>query len=217
LIDREAELRILRRLARKRIGPRVLGTFANGRFEEYFYARTLLPSDIRQPDVSVQIAKRMRELHDGIELLHDERDGGPGVWRNWDRWVERTEEIVLWTDKEILSSSSSSSSSSTSSSSAPCSRQSTTARRSRFVEAWKDRGLICGVEWPVFRRTVDAYRRWLVEQYDDGMEAIKKQLVFAHNDVREFLSFSFFFSLVLLSPTIFSPFHSTPGTQNWGL
>ncbi len=163
LIDRERELRILRRLARKSIGPRVLGTFANGRFEEFFHARTLCPEDIRHPDTSKHIAKRMRELHDGIELLSEEREGGPAVWDNWDKWLKRTEEVVLWTDRQILSG----------------------CRKSKrgTLDAWRSRGLICGVEWPVFRRTVELARKWLIERYG-GVENVKQQLVFAHNDVR---------------------------------
>jgi choline kinase len=41
LIDRESELAILRRLARRQIGPRMLGTLTFGRFEKFFNARTL--------------------------------------------------------------------------------------------------------------------------------------------------------------------------------
>ncbi|KAJ9629519.1 hypothetical protein H2203_001893 [Taxawa tesnikishii (nom. ined.)] len=104
LIDREAELQILRRLARKKIGPRLLGTFSNGRFEEFFHARTLTPADLRNPDTGRQIAKRMRELHEGIELLEKERNDGAFVWRNWDNWVQRVEEVVSWCDKSDLTS-----------------------------------------------------------------------------------------------------------------
>jgi choline kinase len=77
LIDREYELQTLRRLRRKNIGPSVLGTFNNGRFEEFLHAQPLTPWDLHIPETSTQIAKRMRELHDGIELLEDERKGGP--------------------------------------------------------------------------------------------------------------------------------------------
>jgi choline kinase len=94
LIDRENELQILRRLARKRIGPRLLGTFTNGRFEEFLETRALRAEELRVPDVSRQIAKRMRELHDGIELTAAEVAAGPFVWRNIDRWLPRAEMIV---------------------------------------------------------------------------------------------------------------------------
>jgi len=167
LIDRETELQILRRLARKRIGPRLLGTFTNGRFEEFFYAHPLTPHDLRVPDTSKQIAKRMRELHEGIELLPQEREDGAFVWRNWDKWVDRCERIITWLDAQILAG-----------------RQ---GEMKSKAEAWKQRGLVCGVEWPVFRRAIERYRKWLEDQYG-GLERMKEELVFAHNDVSWTLS-----------------------------
>ena len=152
----------MRRLARKKIGPRLLGTFANGRFEEFFHARTLTAADLRVPETSKQIAKRMRELHDGIELLEQERDDGPFIWRNWDKWVDKCEEIITWIDHQIISG-----------------RQEPAKTRS---EKWKNRGLICGVEWSRFRQTVERYRKWLDDQYG-GPAGIRQSLVFAHNDV----------------------------------
>jgi choline kinase len=102
LIDREKELGVLRRLARKRIGPRLLGTFTNGRFEQFFNATTLTAANLREPETSKQIAKRMRELHDGVELLNEERQGGPAVWDNWDRWVDKVEVVMRFLDGQIL-------------------------------------------------------------------------------------------------------------------
>jgi choline kinase len=162
LIDREQELGILRRLARKRIGPRLIGTFLNGRFEEYFASTTLTSADLRVPETSKQIAKRMRELHDGIDLLGQERRNGPFVWRNWDKWVGRCEYVIQYLDQEILSG-----------------RIGTARSR---TELWKQRGLVCGVEWPVFRAMVEKCREFLLDYYG-GSESIKEKLVFAHNDV----------------------------------
>jgi choline kinase len=161
LIDRENELGILRRLARKRIGPRLLGTFKNGRFEEYFNAQTLTAEDLRDEGTSKQIAKRMRELHEGIDLLDREREEGPFVWRNWDKWVDRCEEVIKYLDKEILSGR---------------------AKKNRGGEAWRERGLVCGVEWKVFKNAVDKYRKWLYEYYRTR-GGVERNLVFAHNDV----------------------------------
>lgn len=163
LIDRGNELSILRRLARKTIGPRLLGTFRNGRFEQFFYAHTLSFKDLRMPETSMQIAKRMRELHDGIELLDEEREAGPFVWRNWDKWVARSGEVVSHLDRQV--------------------RAGLAPGRRSGSDAWKEHGLLCGVEWPVFRDTVQRYRRWLDKQYG-GNDRIREQLVFAHNDVR---------------------------------
>lgn len=168
LIDRDNELQILRRLGRKNIGPKVLGTFNNGRFEEYFEARPLTPKELRDPPTMKQIAKRMRELHDGIDLLVDEREGGPMVFKNWDKWVDRCEQVINWLDKEIRSEHNKSKAAS---------------------EAWRRRGFVCGVPWPAFRKAVEGYRKWLLSSCG-GMDGIKRQLVFAHNDVIALFPFS---------------------------
>jgi choline kinase len=152
-------LQVLRRLAKKNIGPRLLGTFNNGRFEEFFNAYTLTSRDLRVPETSRQIAKRMRELHAGIELLYEEREGGPSVFKNWDKWVERCEPVISWLDKEISDSS------------------------KRSKTSWRERGFVCGVHWPMFRDAVGEYRKWLTSQCG-GIHEIKKRLVFAHNDTQ---------------------------------
>ncbi|KAJ6160517.1 hypothetical protein N7470_003913 [Penicillium chermesinum] len=145
LIDREKELQILRRLGRRNIGPRVLGTFKNGRFEEFFEARTLTPKDLRIPETAKQIAKRMRELHDGMELLEEEREGGPVVFSNWDKWVDRCSQVGAWLDKEVT---------------IPVSDAKAAA------DPWRRRGY-----------------EWIIANYG-GMDEIKRQLVFAHNDTQ---------------------------------
>ena len=173
LIDRESELAILRRLSRKRIGPRLLGTFTNGRFEEFFNARTLTAKDLRLPETSKQIAKRMRELHDGIELLEEERESGPFVWRNWDKWVDRCGQVVSWIDKEVIAA-----------------RNMTSSRS----PPWKNGDFVCGVQWNAFRQTVEQYRKYLEGVYG-GSAALRQQLVFAHNDVS--LSSRLFYMIML--------------------
>ncbi|KAJ5581603.1 Choline kinase N-terminal [Penicillium sp. DV-2018c] len=162
LIDRENELQILRRLGRKNIGPRILGTFLNGRFEEYFEARPLTPKELRMPETAKQVAKRMRELHDGIELLEEEREGGPMIFKNWDKWMDRCEQVMTWLDKEL---------------------ESPHNEAKAALEPWRRRGYVCGVKWSVFRKAVENYRRWLVAS-SGGLDEIKRQLVFAHNDTQ---------------------------------
>jgi choline kinase len=160
LINRDEELAVLKRLARKKIGPRLLGTFSNGRFEEYFNASALKPHDLREPETSKQIAKRMRELHDGVELLREEREAGPAVFKNWDRWLDNVERVVTKLDERV--------------------RAGEEAKGSR--DAWLERGYVCGVEWSVFKAMVQRHRDFIVSYYG-GMEAIKEALVFGHNDV----------------------------------
>ncbi|KAI1927386.1 hypothetical protein LOZ58_006460 [Ophidiomyces ophidiicola] len=162
LIDREHELQILRRLGKKNIGPRVLGTFNNGRFEQYFNAKPLTTSELRIPETSKQIAKRMKELHYGIELLPEEREDGPKLWRNWDKWEDRCEKVATWLDQQILSQQDD---------------------VNRPAEYWRSRGFVCCVPWPTFRAAVEKYRQWLNDQFG-GEKEIAKLLVFAHNDTQ---------------------------------
>jgi len=192
LIDREAELQILRRLGRKRIGPRMLGTFKNGRFEEFFHATTLTPKDLRVPDTSKQIAKRMRELHEGIDLLKAERRAGPFVWQNWDKWLNRVEQTVNWLDQQILEV-----------------KQGSTKLP---AEKWKRKGLVCGVEWPVFRAMIEKYRNWLDEQYG-GNEKVKERLVFAHNDVSSIHAHDSIFPCARYNRTVPRSLHSLALTK----
>lgn len=165
LIDREKELQILRRLGKKNIGPRILGTFLNGRFEEYFEARPLTHKELRMPETAKQVAKRMRELHEGITLLEEEREGGPMIFNNWDKWVDRCEQVTTWLDKEL---------------------ESPQNEAKAATEPWRRRGYVCGVQWDIFRKAVENYRRWLIAS-SGGIAEIKRQLVFAHNDVIVFL------------------------------
>ncbi|KAI2605203.1 kinase-like protein [Hypoxylon fragiforme] len=163
IIDRENELSVLRRLARKKIGPRLLGTFTNGRFEQYLNAEALTAADLRDPDTSKKIAKRMRELHDGIELLDYEKDGGPKVLVNWDSWLDRVSRAVMFLDKKILSGD--------------------VGPIRGPADAWKQGGLICGVEWPFFKEVVDRYRKFL-DDYYRSPNTIRDRLVFAHSDAQ---------------------------------
>ncbi|KAG1755011.1 choline kinase cytoplasm [Suillus paluster] len=64
LISRTHELHMLHILSsRYHFGPRIYGTFTNGRIEEYFESVTLVPSDLRDKRISQWIASRMAELH----------------------------------------------------------------------------------------------------------------------------------------------------------
>lgn len=126
LIDRAAELGILRRLAQKHIGPRLLGIFANGRFEEYVHALLIAPEEVRNVDTSRHIAKRLCELHDGIDLTPRECKSGPSVWLNWHKWLHRVDQVASWLDREI-----------------EFARDGSLLANS---EAWRKRGYVCGVE-----------------------------------------------------------------------
>ncbi|KAL7900716.1 choline kinase [Trichoderma sp. SZMC 28014] len=164
LIDRENELQVLQRLARKKIGPRLLGTFKNGRFEQFFNAITLTPPNLREPETSRQIAKRMRELHEGIKVLLHERENGASVWKNWDQWLDNVGRITSFLDKELDNTPEG-------------------ERRMSAAHAWKANGYVCGVPWEQFKDVVVRYRAHLNSFYKDK-RALKDRLVFAHNDTQ---------------------------------
>lgn len=181
LIDREKELGVLRRLARKKIGPRLLGTFGNGRFEQFFTATTLTAANLREPETSKQIAKRMRELHDGVELLEEELDTGPTVWKNWDRWLDTVEATITFLDREVRLGAERE----------RLQQQAGTDRATNetvppqtgsFLDTWKSRGYVCGVEWPTFKALLEKHRE-MVKNYYGGSRRIRDRLIFAHNDV----------------------------------
>ncbi|EGU13483.1 hypothetical protein RTG_00205 [Rhodotorula toruloides ATCC 204091] len=70
LISRKNELYILHTLSSQYgIGAHVLGTFGNGRVEEYFHSRALVKEEMRDSRVSRWIGRRMRELH-SVDLEH---------------------------------------------------------------------------------------------------------------------------------------------------
>ncbi|KAM0816610.1 putative Choline kinase N-terminal domain-containing protein [Seiridium cardinale] len=163
IIDRENELSVLRRLARKKIGPRLLGTFKNGRFEQFFDAITLTPAHLREPDTSKQIAKRMRELHDGVEVLEDEKEAGAAVFKNWDHWLENVERVITFLDEKIKSGY--------------------PGPVKGPADSWKKRGFVCGLEWSKFKETYSRYRQQ-VDAYYGGLQGLKDHLVFAHNDTQ---------------------------------
>ncbi|KAJ2902232.1 Choline kinase [Zalerion maritima] len=159
LIDRETELSVLRRLSRKKIGPRLLGTFRNGRFEQYLNASPLTAELLREPEVSVKIAKRMRELHDGVEVLDYERLAGPAVWQSWEKWLDMVEKRVKFMDRLVKEGNG-----------RAC--------------GWKGKGYICGVEWDVLRDAIAKHKTITEEYYQKKDISVHDRLVFAHNDTQ---------------------------------
>ncbi|KAI9318192.1 kinase-like domain-containing protein [Dichotomocladium elegans] len=91
LVDRSNELLWLNRLAHLNMGPRLLATFGNGRFEEFLPSTTLTHDDLRNPALSLQIARQLRKLHALIHLYPpppatDQKPAELTVWRSIDQW-----------------------------------------------------------------------------------------------------------------------------------
>jgi len=95
LISRIHELHTLHVLSsRYGIGPRVYGTFDNGRVEEYFASDALTAEGMREGEVSRWIGMRMAELHRVDVRLVDTDTEGDGVERNVRRWLPAAWEVV---------------------------------------------------------------------------------------------------------------------------
>ncbi|CDK27046.1 unnamed protein product [Kuraishia capsulata CBS 1993] len=95
IIDREAELKTLTRLSANNIGPKLMGCFTNGRFEQYLENSTTLDRNhLRDPNISRRIGRRMKELHTGIPLELQERLSGPVCWSTIGKWLDTVEKYA---------------------------------------------------------------------------------------------------------------------------
>ncbi|KAK6145818.1 hypothetical protein DH2020_019687 [Rehmannia glutinosa] len=61
--NRDEEIRTFECISIHGHGPKLLGQFREGRVEEFIHARTLSAADLRDPETSALIAKKMREFH----------------------------------------------------------------------------------------------------------------------------------------------------------
>ncbi|KII93381.1 hypothetical protein PLICRDRAFT_171144 [Plicaturopsis crispa FD-325 SS-3] len=104
LISRPRELHTLHVLSSQyHIGPKVYGTFENGRVEEYFDSTTLTAADLRNPQISRWIGARMAELHFvDIEAVEETSPETQGEGRGWE--IGATKNVRSWVKvaREVL-------------------------------------------------------------------------------------------------------------------
>ncbi|KAI5124425.1 hypothetical protein M0805_008309 [Coniferiporia weirii] len=104
LISRPRELHTLHILSsRYGIGPRVYGTFENGRVEEYFDSTALSAVQMRDPTISGWIGARMAELHcvdvEAVEGTTPETRGENVGWeiaarKNFRNWLQPARDVL---------------------------------------------------------------------------------------------------------------------------
>lgn len=89
IIDRDLELQVLVKLSMKHIGPKLLGIFSNGRFEQFLEGFvTLQKEQIKDQVLSQMIGRRMKDLHYKIELERRDYLGNtPMCWKLIDKWL----------------------------------------------------------------------------------------------------------------------------------
>lgn len=97
IIDRDLELDILIKLSSKKIGPKLLGIFSNGRFEQFLEGFITLDKDqVKHEVISQMIGRRMKDLHYKIELdSHDYESKLPMCWRLIYKWLSIIEKDIV--------------------------------------------------------------------------------------------------------------------------
>ncbi|EIN13633.1 choline kinase cytoplasm [Punctularia strigosozonata HHB-11173 SS5] len=104
LINRARELYTLHVLSSQyRIGPRIYGTFENGRIEEYFDSTALTASELRDPRISRYIGARMAELHCvDIEAVEQTTPETRGEGRGWEVAAKKNFRTWLPAARDVL-------------------------------------------------------------------------------------------------------------------
>ncbi|KAF7982270.1 hypothetical protein HWV62_29517 [Athelia sp. TMB] len=104
LVSHPRELHILHTLSsRYHIGPRVYGTFGNGRVEEYFDSTTLTALDLRDSDISRWIGACMSELHCvDIEAVQGALPLTGGEGKGWEIGAEQNARTWINPAREVL-------------------------------------------------------------------------------------------------------------------
>ena len=173
LIDRTHELAMLKRLSRHNIGPLLLGTFNNGRFEQWLDSHTLSRLELRDPNLSCSIARRMRELHDGVKLTRPERYSPPTVWTSLDKWLPRARGIIMRRKRKLTGR--------LSDHNVPTLSNLRLTDTSDPLTDSESNDLIIGQKWSQFELALGQYRLHMDEIYSP--RKLKKDMAFCHNDV----------------------------------
>ncbi|CAA0821071.1 Probable ethanolamine kinase [Striga hermonthica] len=89
VIDRERELQAIPYLSAAGFGAKLLGVFGNGMVQSFINARTLTPSDMRQPKLVAEIAKQLRKFH-GVEIPSSRE---PQLWKDIQKFFDRASSL----------------------------------------------------------------------------------------------------------------------------
>jgi choline kinase len=173
VIDRTHELVMLKRLSRQNIGPLLLGTFSNGRFEQWLDSHTLSRLELRDPNLSCSIARRMRELHDGVRLTVAERNSSPTVWISIDKWLPRAREIINHRRKKLTGR--------LSDMNLPTLGKLKESKSAMIPDDSWSEDIQLGQRWDMFELALGRYRLYMEETYP--LEKLRYDMAFCHNDV----------------------------------
>eukprot|EP00095_Tigriopus_kingsejongensis_P005916 maker-scaffold392_size185621-snap-gene-0.25 protein:Tk05916 transcript:maker-scaffold392_size185621-snap-gene-0.25-mRNA-1 annotation:"choline kinase alpha isoform x3" len=79
-------------LSERKLGPRLLGVFKEGRLEEYIHARSMTMEEVRDPYLSRLIAKKMSKIHKLDMPINKESQW---LWRTLDKFESQVSSLSL--------------------------------------------------------------------------------------------------------------------------
>ncbi|XP_031250822.1 probable ethanolamine kinase [Pistacia vera] len=85
VINRERELQAIKYLSVAGFGAKLLGVFGNGMVQSFINARTLIPSDMRNPKLAAEIAKQLHRFHQ-VEIPGSKE---PQLWNEISKFFEK--------------------------------------------------------------------------------------------------------------------------------
>ncbi|KAK9130733.1 hypothetical protein Sjap_011220 [Stephania japonica] len=95
IIDRERELKAIKYLSAAGFGAKLLGLFGNGMAQSFINARTLTPSDMRDPKLAAQIAIQLCKFHQ-VEIPGSRE---PQLWNDIFKFLVRAS-VLQFDDSE---------------------------------------------------------------------------------------------------------------------
>ncbi|XP_029119452.1 probable ethanolamine kinase isoform X2 [Elaeis guineensis] len=95
VIDRKRELQALPYLSAAGFGAELLGIFKNGMVQSFISARTLSPSDMRNPKIAAEIAKQLHKFHQ-VEIPSPQE---PQLWNDMFKFLEKAA-VLTFDDSE---------------------------------------------------------------------------------------------------------------------
>uniref|UniRef100_A0A0E0M1N7 ethanolamine kinase n=1 Tax=Oryza punctata TaxID=4537 RepID=A0A0E0M1N7_ORYPU len=95
VIDRKRELQAIPHLSAAGFGAQLLGTFENGMVQSFIYARTLTPSDMKEPRIAAEIAKELRRFHQ-VDIPGSKE---PQLWDDIFKFMKKAS-VLEFEDKE---------------------------------------------------------------------------------------------------------------------
>ncbi|KAJ8436847.1 hypothetical protein Cgig2_026171 [Carnegiea gigantea] len=96
VINRERELVAIRYLSAAGFGAKLLAIFGNGMVQSFINARTLTPSDMREPKLAAEIAKQLRKFHE-VEIPGSRE---PQLWIDVSKFFEKASKLTFDDDQK---------------------------------------------------------------------------------------------------------------------